>query len=128
MSFAESIKMEPDYIGANGRTDAEIAEAEKELGIKFAKDYHEYLKKIGLACFAGHELTGLTNTDRLNVVSVTKELRKQSEEICALWYVVEDVGLDGIIIWQNSDGALYATAPYTNAKMVADSLAEYYSK
>ena len=39
MSFAEAIKMEPDYIGANGRTDAEIAEAEKELGIKFAKDY-----------------------------------------------------------------------------------------
>ena len=128
MSFVETIKMKTDYIGANGRTDAEIAEAEKELGIKFAKDYHEYLKKIGLACFAGHELTGLTNTDRLNVVSVTKELRKQSEEICALWYVVEDVGLDGIIIWQNSDGALYATAPYTNAKMVADSLAEYYSK
>ena len=84
MSFAESIKMEPDYIGANGRTDAEIAEAEKELEIKFAKDYHEYLKKIGIACFDGHELTGLTNTDRLNVVSVTKELRKQSEEICAL--------------------------------------------
>lgn len=128
MSFVETIKMKTDYIGANGRTDAEIAEAEKELGIKFAKDYHEYLKQIGLACFDGHELTGLTNTDRLNVVSVTKELRKQSEEICALWYVVEDVGLDGIIIWQNSDGALYATAPYTNAKMVADSLAEYYSK
>ena len=128
MSFVETIKMKTDYIGANGRTDAEIAEAEKELGIKFAKDYHEYLKKIGLACFAGHELTGLTNTDRLNVVSVTKELRKQSEEICALWYVVEDVGLDGIIIWQNSDGVLYATAPNTNAKMVADSLSEYYSK
>ena len=87
-----------------------------------------WLKEIGLACFDGHELTGLTNTDRLNVVSVTKELRKQSEEISALWYVVEDVGLDGIIIWQNSDGALYATAPYTNAKKVADSLSEYYSK
>lgn len=128
MSFVETIKMKTDYIGANGRTDAEIAEAEKELGIKFAKDYHEYLKKIGIACFDGHELTGLTNTDRLNVVSVTKELRKQSEEICALWYVVEDVGLDGIIIWQNSDGVLYATAPNTNAKMVADSLSEYYSK
>ena len=128
MSFTETIKMKPDYIGSNGRSDAAIAKAEKELGITFASEYREYLKEIGLACFDGHELTGLTNAERLNVVSVTKELWKQSPKNSALWYVVEDVGLDGIIIWQNSDGTLYATAPYTNAKKVANSLSEYYLK
>lgn len=76
MSFVEIIKMEPDYIKTNRRTDAEV---EKELGIKFAKDYYEYLKEIGLACFDGYELIGLTNTDRLNVVLVTKKLRRHSE-------------------------------------------------
>lgn len=62
MSFAEIIKTKPDYIGANGRTDTEIEKAENELGITFAEDYREYLREIGLACFDGHELTGLTNT------------------------------------------------------------------
>ena len=65
MSFVEIIKMRPDYIGANGRTEAEIVEAENELGITFAGDYREYLREIGLACFDSHELTGLTNTVRL---------------------------------------------------------------
>lgn len=41
MSFVEIIKMRPDYIGANGRTEAEIVEAENELGITFAGDYRE---------------------------------------------------------------------------------------
>lgn len=49
--------MMPDYVGSNGRTEEEIAKAEKKIGITFAKDYREYLKEIGLACFDGHELT-----------------------------------------------------------------------
>ena len=47
MSFAEAIKMEPDYIGANGRTDAEIAEAEKELG-KLEKNAFGAWTSIGI--------------------------------------------------------------------------------
>lgn len=125
MSFAEIIKMKPDYIGANGRNDAEIAEAEDELGITFAEDYREYLREIGLACFDSHELTGLTNTVRLNVVSVTKEQQKQSAEINASWYVVEEAGIDGIVIWQDTDGNVYKTAPDSKAKKIANSLAEY---
>lgn len=125
MSFAEIIKTKPDYIGANGRTDTEIAKAENELGITFAEDYREYLREIGLACFDGHELTGLTNTVRLNVVSVTKEQQKQLAEIKASWYVVEEAGIDGIVIWQDVDGNVYKSAPDSKTKKIANSLAEY---
>ena len=42
MSFAEAIKMEPDYIGANGRTDAEIAE---KLGVS-ESEYQQTVMKV----------------------------------------------------------------------------------
>ena len=61
----ETMKTIPDYIGSNGRTDTEIADAENALGTVFAPDYKRYLKEVGLACFGGHEFTGLTTTERL---------------------------------------------------------------
>ena len=128
MKFVDIIKEMPDYIGSNGRDKNTIAEAEKELGVTFAGDYHEYLEKIGLACFDGLELTGLTKTSRLNVVSVTVEQREQLGNIDASWYVIEEVGIDGIVIWQSADGSIYATAPNSKARKIANSLSEYISK
>ena len=76
----------------------------------------------------GIELTGIAKSAHRNVVNQTKQERELNPKIPNNMYVVENTGVDGIIIWQNSDGVLYATAPNTNAKMVADSLSEYYSK
>lgn len=118
----------PDYIGASGRSEEEIICAEKALEISFAKDYRKYLAEIGLACFDGHELTGLTNTARLNVVSVTNEKREQFGDFVESWYVVEETNIYGIVIWQDSDGIVYETAPNSKTKKIANSLAEYITK
>ena len=75
-NIIDVLRSMPDYIGSNGRSKEEIELAEKMLGVTFAKDYRKYLEEIGLACFCGHELTGLTKTERLHVVSVTKEQRE----------------------------------------------------
>lgn len=125
VNIVDILRSMPDYIGSHGRTEADIDEAEKALGISFAKDYREYLKDIGLACFDGHELTGLTNMARLDVVVVTKERRKQSGEVPASWYVVEEAGIDGIVVWQDSDGVVYETAFRSKGKKIAESLSEY---
>jgi len=125
MKFYEAIKLMPDYIGSNGRSEEEIEQAEMALRVSFAKDYRLYLEEIGLACFDGHELTGLTNTARLNVIDVTKEYREELGNMVSSWYVVEEVGLDGIVIWQSFDGAVYATIPNSKAIKIADSLFEY---
>ena len=45
---------------SSGRTKEEIQQAEEELCIRFAAEYHEYLERIGLASVEEHELTGLT--------------------------------------------------------------------
>lgn len=123
--IVDTIKSMPDYIGSNGRTDEEIKQAEKELGVSFAKDYRKYLEAIGLACFDGRELTGLTKTSRLDVVSVTKEQRGKFGKSASSWYVVEEANIYGIVIWQSSDGTVYEAAPNSKAKKIADSLAEY---
>lgn len=128
MNFVEYIKTMPDYIGSDGRTEAEIIKAEKALGISFAKEYREYLSEIGLACFDGHELTGLTKSTRLNVVSVTMEQREQLGDFASRWYVVEEANIDGIVIWQDSDSTVYETTPNSKPKKIAKSLAEYISE
>lgn len=128
INIVDTLKDIPGYIGSNGRTEEEISEAERKLGIPFAKDYRVYLKEIGLACFDGHEFTGLTKTARLNVVSVTKEQRQYFDKAALLWYVIEEVGIDGIIIWQSSNGTVYAIAPNSGAKKIANSLSEYISE
>lgn len=122
------LKAMPDYIGSNGRTDDEIQQAEKTLGVSFSEDYRNYLKEIGLACFDGRELTGLTQTKRLDVVSITKEKREQFGILTSSWYVVEETNIFGIVIWQSSDGSIYETAPNSKAKKIASSFAEYIAK
>lgn len=118
----------PAYIGSNGRSNEEIDLAEKKLECTFAQDYHEYLSEVGLACFDGHELTGLTKTERLNVVTVTTEQRKLLGDMVSTWYVVEETNIDGIVVWQDSVGTVYETALSAQARKVASSLLEYYAQ
>lgn len=128
MTFVEKMKSFPDYIGATGKSEQKIIEAEKALGLPFAADYRAYLEKVGLACFGGHEITGLTKTARLDVVAVTKEQRNYCGEIAASWYVVEEANVDGIVIWQGSDGTVYQTTPNLKCKLIAKNLLEYISE
>ena len=127
-NIIDVLRSMPDYIGSNGRSQEEIELAEKMLGVTFAKDYRKYLEEIGLACFCGHELTGLTKTERLNVVSVTKEQRELFGKSASTWYVIEETNIYGIVIWQGADGSVYETAHNSKVRKVADSLSEYFAR
>ena len=39
--------------------------------------------------------------------------------------VVENIGIDGIVIWQDGAGKIYESSPNKPAKQIANSLAEY---
>lgn len=103
-------------ICSNGRSKEEIDLAETMLEVAFARDYRNYLEEIGLACFDGHELTGLTKTERLNVVTVTMEQRERFGKITSTWYVIEETSIYGIVIWQDADGFVYETASNSKTK------------
>ena len=42
--------------------------------------------------------------------------------------VLENAGIDGIIIWQDKTGKIYQTMPNGQKEYIADSLAEYLDK
>lgn len=104
-----------------------ICEAEKDLQVRFANDYIAYVSAFGIAIFDGHELTGICDKKRLDVVRNTKEERELNPFVPKNWYVLENVGIDGIIIWQDETGAIYQTRPNGQKKRIAHSLAAYLS-
>ena len=126
MKFTELLRQMPDFIGGKGGDEETIIAYENALGTRFAPDYREYLKEIGLACFDGKELTGISKTSRLNVVDVTKEEREMNDGIPADFYVIEETCYDGIVIWQASNGFVFKTTPNTKPQKVGRSLADFY--
>lgn len=102
-----------------------IQQAEKELKVSFSEEYKEYLAEYGVAIFNGHELTGLCDGKRLDVVRITCKEREISEFVPSDWYVVENLDIDGIVIWQNQIGEVFQTSPMRDSKKIANSIAEY---
>ncbi len=115
----------PDIIVGKGASQEDIEKAEDILEITFSSDYREYLKKYGAVLFDGHELTGISKAKQLDVVSVTQEQRKYyTAEDAKDMYVIENLNIDGVIIWQGSDGTIYETQGNRKNKIYA-SFAEY---
>ena len=113
-----------DAITGNGVDKNAIEAAEGALGVSFSQEYRAYLERYGIAAVNGHELTGICKSDRTNVVSVTQGAKL----VCSAeddWYVIEQTNIDGVVIWQASDGVVYQTVPNTKAKKLCESLAEY---
>lgn len=73
----------------------------------------------------GHELTGVCDIPRLNVVNVTVEAREYNPLVPLEWYVVEEAHIDGIMIWQSQTGEIYQSQPGVTPEKIADSLADY---
>ena len=105
--------------------DDQVVQAETALGLKFSEDFRKYVREFGVASFFDHELTGICEHKRLNVIDVTLEEREYSPGISRDWYVVEQTNFDGIVIWQSKDGTIYQSAPNATPQKKYDSLAEY---
>lgn len=103
----------------------DIASAENELGIKFASDYKEYLSKFGAVIGDGIELTGIAKSAHRDVVKVTKECWDLNDKVPHNMYVIEDSGIDGIVIWQDKSGKVYQSEPSSKPKKIASSLSDY---
>lgn len=108
-----------------GATEEDIVDAEEFLGLSLAEDYKEYVSKYGILSFEEHEISGLCNHKRLDVRDLTEEERKVNDSISKDLYVIEQLDIDGIVIWQNEIGEIFQTMPGREAYKICDSLAEY---
>ena len=73
----------------------------------------------------GVELTGIAKSKARDVVAVTLEERRINKEVPDDFYVIENLGIEGIIVWQNEKGEIYETSPNNQVKKIYDSLSDY---
>ena len=78
-----------------------------------------------MAAFDDRELTGITDIDRINVVSVTESNRQYSPEVSRQWYVIEELNIDGIVIWQDASGEIYQAEYKDTPRSIHKSFVEY---
>ena len=124
-SFIDRIKNSEDYMELGGVSEDAVKNAEAMLGTSFADDYRAYLVECGIATAEGNEFTGLGRAKRLDVVSVTMNERKRNQYVAEELYVVEIMGMDGIVIWQDSQGVIYESIRNDTPKKIAESLHDY---
>jgi hypothetical protein len=124
-NLEQTVKNAPQVIYHKGVDSDHIKQAERELSLKFADDYIEYLSKYGQITFRGHEMTGLVSAKRINVVECTKFERESKDNFPSNMYIIEDTHFEGLIITQDSNGKVYEL--YQNGKrvLIHDSLSEY---
>jgi len=101
-----------------------IKEAENRLGRTFPNDYKKYLKQFGAISFSNTELTGLNIGKYANVVDVTLREIKLNENFPKDCIVLENLGMEGVLILINSRGQVFEWRNNT-AKKIYDRMAEY---
>lgn len=124
-SIVETIQSLPNMISFNPATNGEIMNAEIELRVSFAEEYKSYLLAFGAIVAAGIELTGIAKAKHRNVIFVTKQEWDMNGNVPHTMYVIENASVDGIIIWQSSEGKIYRTTADSQPVQIAESMNEY---
>ena len=120
----EEIAQKTKVYQGKGVSSDEIVKAEKLLGISFSDEYKEYLKEVGFLSFFSHEFTGLGVDGYLNVVEATKSERELDKDFPSDSILLENEGIEGILILHDKTGAVYS---YANGKIIkiSDSLFDF---
>lgn len=123
--IVEIVNSLPELLATGAAESSSIDNAEKELGLKFAAEYREYLGAFGSVLAEDIELTGIAKSKNRNVIEVTKREWELNPQVEHNLYVVENLAVDGVIIWQDETGYIYQSAPNKKADRIADSLVDY---
>ena len=126
MSILISLIREADnFISLKPASLSQISEAESRLKLSFSEDYTEYLVEFGAASFAGKELTGICESERLSVVSTTEKARIRFPRFPSNAYVIEDLYVDHMLIVQDCSGKVYLYGSEDCGREIAGSLKDY---
>lgn len=124
MSIVNEIRKIPGLYHVKGCDNGQIEEAQRALGLTFPEEYTDYLKEYGAISFYGTEWMGLNATGYLNVVEATKQERELNEAFPPDYFVIENQGIDGLIVASDEKGCIYSIQ-YDKKEKIYDSLSEY---
>ena len=120
----DKIKKIKKLYHAKGCTFKQIKNAQLELGIAFPEEYIDIVKEYGAISFYGTEWTGLNVDDYLNVVSVTKKEKAINSSFPADCFVLENQGIDGLVIICNETGEVFSLQ-YSKIEKIHNSISNY---
>ena len=121
----KAIENMKNFCSLKGTSEKIIIDAENSLGVTFSEEYKSYLKQYALASMNGHELTGIVDSKRLNVVDVTIKHREINPGIPENLYVLEELNIDDVVVWQDENGLVFQTIGTSEPVKIFDSLVEY---
>lgn len=124
MTLIEKIQGIDKLYHGKGCTDEQIQNAEQDLGIQFPNDYRNYVKEYGAISFWGTEWTGLNVNGAINVVNATKQEKKLNPHFPANCFVLENLGIDGVITIMDQEGQIFELQ-YAKKTLLCRSLSEY---
>lgn len=127
MSIIDVINSLEEIISTGGTSEKDIINAEQELSVSFSEEYKIFLTEFGSVLADDVEIVGIAKAKNRNVVEVTKRERELNEAIPHNLYVVENTGIEGIIIWQDENGVIFQSSPNKSPEKISNSLAEYIS-
>ena len=58
-------------------------------------------------------------------MDVTLHEREKNPDMNCTLYVIEETNMDGVVIWQSSEGMIYQSSPGISLEMMYDSFADY---
>lgn len=123
-SIIEKINKIEKLYHTEGCSFKQIKEAQLELGITFPDEYIDIIKKYGTISFYGTEWTGLNIEGYLNVVSATKQEREMNSAFPLDYFVLENQGIDGLIVICNEKGEIFSIQ-YSKIEKIHDSISSY---
>ncbi len=114
----------PNLLHLEGCVTSQIKEAQKVLNLEFPLEYIEYVKMFGVVSFYATEWTGLNVEGALNVVDATIRERQLDRTFPQKYFVLENVGIDGILTLMDESGKIYSYQ-CGNKALLCNSLEEY---
>ena len=124
-AFADIVNSFEDFVAYGGADEEQIIQAESALHLEFNADYKAFLKQYGAACSNGHEIMGICNSKRLDVVENTLREKQKNPNIQDNMYLIENMGIDDVLIWQTREGMIYQTSGNSVPKKLSNNLCEY---
>ncbi len=114
----------PGLYYVKGASDKLIEDAQRKLNTKFSDVFTTYLKHFGAISFGSHEITGLNVSEYLNVVDNTLNECKNDDRFPAGFYVIENIGIEGVLIISNELGEIFEYQ-FGEKKKIANSFIDY---
>ena len=125
MSIVEKIKTIPNLYHLSGCSTAQIKNAQQELDLVFPDEFIDYVKAFGAISFFGTEWTGLNVEGYLNVVEATKDEQKYSNDFPQGCFVLENLGIEGVLTIVDNTGKVYSYRSGTQPVFICDSISDY---